>query len=128
MEMAQAVREAAGWSRQPKSDQDWVEFEVADLPPFKLIQKGQRLAAFQADLGAWPFEENEADQLARRLGRLASGAFNSRRSIISVTSGRLGLHLPFDPSQLELEEVPKICASFLNDLEWWLRNREVNLV
>jgi hypothetical protein len=128
MEMAQTVRETAGWSREGKSDGDWVEFEVADLPPFRLVQKGQRLAAFTADLGAWPDGESEADELARRLGRLASGAFNSRRSILSVASGRYGLHLPFDPSQLELEEVPKICASFLNDLEWWFKNREANLV
>jgi hypothetical protein len=126
--MAQAVREAAGWSRELKIDEDWVEFEVADLPPFRLIQKGQRLAAFSADLGAWPFEENDQDLLARRLGRLAAGAFGSRRSILSMASGRYGLHLPFDPSQLEPGEVPKICAAFLNDLEWWFVNREANVV
>jgi hypothetical protein len=101
-----------------------VEFELDEGLSFSLVRRSERLAAFTADLGPWPDDEADADELARRLGRLAAAAFSRRRAILSVAGGRYGLHLAFDPVQAGLDMVPGLCAGFLNDLEWWRRNHD----
>jgi hypothetical protein len=120
--MAEAVRREAGWERPVKEKDEAAEFSLDGGLAFSLIRRGERLAAFVADLGAWPEDEMEADELAKILGRMAAGAFSKRLSVVSAASGRYGLHLPFDPSSLGLEEIPKLCAAFLNDLDWWRQN------
>jgi hypothetical protein len=122
LEMAEAVRLAAGWSRTPEIQDQAAVFHPADGPSFRLTRHGERLAAFSADLGPWPEDEGQADELARRVGRLAAGTFGRRASVASTSSGRWGLHLPFDPSRTAIGDVPDLCAGFLNDLDWWRRN------
>jgi hypothetical protein len=118
-EMAQTVRREAGWSEAPLEVEDGLQFDLTDALTFRLVKPSDRLAAFKADLGAWPSDENEADELARRAGRLAAASFSSRRSTFFSRGGRCGLHLAFDPDEAD---VPGLCAEFLNDLEWWRRN------
>ena len=122
LEMAQAIRQVAGWSRPPEDKDGSVDFHLNSGVSFRLVSHGPRLAAFMADLGPWPDDELEADKLARRLATLAAGSFNRRRSIVSITSGRRSLHLAFDPNQTERNAVPSLCADFLNDLDWWRLN------
>jgi hypothetical protein len=121
-EMAEAIRLEAGWSRAPEDQNGSVEFRLADGVSFSLISRGAHLAAFRADLGPWPEGENEAGLLARRLSSLSAATFFKRRSIVSSAGGRYGLHLAFDPVRTGLEEIPGLCARFLNDLDWWRLN------
>jgi hypothetical protein len=124
IEMAEAVRAAAGWSGALKERNETVEFELTEDLSFSLSRHGERLAVFTADLGPWPDEERQADELARHLGGLAAASFRGRNSILSIASGRYGLHLSFDPDRVSLDEVPKLCECFLNDLDWWRHNRD----
>jgi hypothetical protein len=119
IEMAEAVRQAAGWSRPLRPSGETVEFELENDLRFELVRRSGRLAAFTADLGAWPDDEGEADELARRLARLAAGAFSRRRAVVSVAGGRYGLHSTFDPEKAGAEGTPRLCSAFLNDLDWW---------
>jgi hypothetical protein len=121
------VSQAAHWSREPKEDNGSVTFELDGEITFNLILRGEHLAAFTADLGIWPQDEYCADELARRLGTLAAGAFINRKSIVSIAYGRYGLHLAFDPVKVDLIEVPELCTMFLNDLDWWRTNASIKL-
>ena len=121
-EMAETVRQSAGWAQTPQAADDSVEFRLAGGVCFKLTRRGDRLAFFSADLGPWPQEEAEADRLARRLAKLSAGVFGARGSVISAFDGRYGLHLPFDHVRAGLDGVPNLCARFLNDLDWWRLN------
>jgi hypothetical protein len=124
LEIGEAIQKAAGWSRPLAENDGALEFELLDDLSFKLIVKGGRLAAFFADLGHWPEEETEADDLARRLGKLATGTFTGRKAIVSIASGRLSLHQPFDLNSIKLAEAPELCEGFLNDLAFWRANVE----
>ena len=122
LEMAEAIRQAAGWSKVPRAVDGSVEFLLEGGASFKLTGRGESLALFSADLGPWPQDEAEADRLARRLARISAGVFGRRSSVVSVAFGRYGLHLSFDPKQASLDVVSNLCAGFLNDLDWWRLN------
>jgi hypothetical protein len=121
LEMAEAVRQAAGWHKVPKQVDSAVEFELEGHTTFKLIQPSDHLAAFTAKVIICPADVTEADELARRLGQLAAAAFCRRRSTLSLSQGHYLLHLAFEPS-LGLAEIPSLCSDFLNDLDWWRHN------
>jgi hypothetical protein len=118
--MAKAIRDAAGWAETAKNGP--AEFFLAGEISFKLARISDRLAVLSSDLGPWPQDEAEADRLARRLAKLSAGAFGKRSSIVSASNARYELHLPFDPVLTGLDGIPRLCASFLNDLDWWRLN------
>ena len=84
LEMAEAIRLAAGWSKAPEAADGSAEFLLEDGRSFKLTRRSGRLALFSADLGPWPQDEAEADLLARRLAQLSAGAFGKRGSVVFV--------------------------------------------
>ncbi|MDR3205094.1 MAG: hypothetical protein LBV23_10205 [Deltaproteobacteria bacterium] len=113
---------AAGWQKNVTMRSDSVKFELEDGLSFTLKNFDNKTMAFEAPLGLLPEDKVEADELARKLCRLAAAASLRRRSILSLSNGQLALHLIYDTVATPLAQAPLSCAEFLNDLDWWRLN------
>ncbi len=119
-DIAEILCAAAGW-RQPEPDGDGrLVFRLEGDLAWELVTPDDRTAVFLADLGACP--EDRPDDLCRRAGVMAAGAFPRRRSVLSLKDGRFRLHHTVNLALSPLEELPDQCAVFLNDCAWWRAN------
>ena len=121
-EIITVICQAAGWSPREAGPSGSVSFALADGSLFEILKPDDWTLFFRADLGVRPEDETGADELARRLGALAAGAFSIRRSTLALADGRFRLHRRVDLRETALEGLPDICADFLNDLDWWRAN------
>lgn len=120
VEVAEALSQAAGWTRPAETAESRLVFHLAGGLTWELFLPNERTVIFWTDLGACP-EENP-NGFVRRAAAMSAAAFASRRSVLSLKDGRFRLHRAADMADVSLTELPAICASFLNDCDWWRAN------
>ena len=113
------IAREAGWREPEAGSGGECRFSLDGGLDFSLVSPDGRTVFLHADLGPAPDPETpEGDGMLRALGGYAAGAMTARRSVLSVSGGRLQLHLAF-PAQAPAASMLDNARIFLNDLEWW---------
>ncbi|UQZ90981.1 hypothetical protein C4J81_17870 [Deltaproteobacteria bacterium Smac51] len=118
IDIVKIISRESGWrEKQPEAD-GRVRYDLENGPVLEIFTPDHQSAVFLSTVAQLP-PTADTDEACRGMARLASAVFSRRRSVLSYRDGVFSLHQSASLKDTPDSHWPEICASFLDDCDWW---------
>lgn len=117
---ADLITRAAGWKQAVPDNDGTFRFSLEDGLDFELFSPENSTGILFAVLESIPAQNDEqAEDVIRRMAALAAGSLKTRRSVFSIGERGFELYRTFRLADISESTLTAEVRDFLNDLAWW---------
>lgn len=108
----------AKWQKPLQKEQNFFSFLLENNAELSLFSPNGQDCIFIVTLSPVP-EDSQRDNFLQNLARKNAGMYKKRKSVLSVTNGKITLHRLLRRQELSSENILQTAKDILNDADIW---------